>query len=248
MRLNLDDLVQDGPLLPDKEILVGIFEHTARRPVFNFVAQKAPRTLQLSFKDHKTVPPGWTRWVIEPPLKMEPTPPSGEEQALSQWRKAAAFLHGLLQQHAPSLFDEFRVASLEDRIEGWKDKPTQDGSPRFFSSGDFNGDKKKDYAFILPGGSGQYFGLFALVSAGGVDYRLHRLSRAEGPPQRFGLEALPPGTHTTAAVPPLQAADPPVQVPAGTTHRLRFSGRGQASSIFYWDLPAGRFYEAVEQP
>src|SRR5690606_32557446 len=101
----------------------------------------------------------------------------------------------------PGLFGRYRSPQMGDRFGAWLENPRLDASPRFLAGGDFNGDGKKDYAFILPRDDSDGFGLFALVSAAASDYVIHRLSQGEGKAQRFLIDKVGPGLHPAAEKP-----------------------------------------------
>ena len=244
-RVDLEHLEPGGPARPGDERLVGFFRLAPSGPVFDSMAGQPAAALALVFRKKGLPVPRWAEQALPRPTPRpsptaEPTPRAAAA-ALGQWRRDAAFLEGLLRQHAPGLFSQYRVPTLEDRRGNWRSRVREDGSPRFLAGGDFNGDRRKDYVFILPRQDDSGFGVLGLVSTPQDDYRIHRLSQGEGRPQRFTLDSQPPGIYPVTEIPEGSLADPDGEGIVLETDSLRFSQRGVWTSILFWQASQGTF-------
>ena len=254
----------------NNEKLVGIFVQEAGRPRF------IPRgddlsVMQLHFRRAGMDLPDWLAeaWKRAEPKKkktvrkkpkktsVDPEVKEKEKEAKAarrkkartsyrMWKSERAFLEELLRQHAPGLFTEHRVPEKEDRRGGWRDNPREDGSPRFLARGDFNGDRLKDFAFILPRHGSGGFGVFALLSTSRGEYSIRRLSQGEGRPQRFSIDRARPGIYKASGASESRLENPVRQGEiAIDTDSLRFSQLGRWSSLLVWDANSGSFEDVA---
>jgi hypothetical protein len=119
----------------------------------------------------------------------------------NQERKYRAFFGQTAQALAPgySLPPESEYGPLWALVEspGWR---TRDGSGQakaeMWTSGDFNGDAKEDYAYILVANTDGARALYGFLSAGEA-YEAERMTDGFG--EHMGLATRVPGTYATAA-------------------------------------------------
>lgn len=234
----------------------GLFDTKNQNIQWIWAEELAKGELPLRFIRRGFEAPHWTQSekIVLPQKRKrkKPTPEAAPVMQPSQlewqqWKKDSDLLETLLRQHAPGLFGRYRSPQTRDRLGAWLDFPRSDGSSRFMAGGDFNGDGKKDYAFILPTDSAEGFGLFVLLSAAGAEYIIHRLSQGEGKPQRFLIDRVAPSIIPVKISAVSAAADPLGKGLVLQTDGLRFRRAGQWSSLFYWDPTLGRFVDLVEK-
>ena len=142
----------------------------------------------------------------------------------------------------------FRLPTQKDMKDYWKDKEsftykTLDGTGKhkapYWTSGDFNGDKKIDYAYILISLKNNEKQLFAFLSSNN-GYMARKLGESHS--FEMGVATQEPGTIKTASGKGYWEPTPedPPQVTA-TTQSIDYFMFESASSVFVWDKTSESF-------
>lgn len=156
----------------------------------------------------------------------------------NQERKYRAFFGQTAQALAPgySLPPESEYGPLWALVEspGWR---TRDGSGRtkaeMWTSGDFNGDGKEDYAFILVANADGSRALYAFLSA---DEAYEAVRMTDGFGEHMGLATRGPGTYATAAARGLGIESPDNALSfEAANHSVDFFQFEGGASSFVWN-------------
>ncbi len=175
-------------------------------------------------------------------------------------REATAFI----RSRAPRVLDRFRFPDQADLKGDWKFYAERHGAAPIFAWGDFNGDGRRDLAFLLPrrdpappgrrqpadreSGRGTGYGLFCLLSQPAGAYRLLTLDEDEDSLLwSAGVAAVPPGRYPTlcglASGTRPECQEQPVEIVLAhdAVHAFGF----ETSGVFYsWD-PKKRGFRKV---
>jgi len=147
-------------------------------------------------------------------------------------------LLGLLQRHGASLLQGYRLPTAKDIQHDWARIREEERRPPYRISADFNGDGRRDYAFVLLGGSSHRVRAGALVSKGNT-YRAFQLldidAGNEYSQRRYVVSVVPPGRYKELEGPHFRLVNPAISVIYTES----------SESFFIWDAKTSAFRDVA---
>jgi hypothetical protein len=135
----------------------------------------------------------------------------------------------------------YRFPTEADFSDSWQEFRSKIPTP-FRVRADFNGDGRRDEAWIVLAEKGDGWALVAFLATAGSSPKTMLLEKGSGPAQRYGMAPVPPGKYRTACGKGYWECRPgEPEVLNLRLPTIEFCVYESACSIFWWDVNKGQF-------